>query len=298
MVDLHCTLHTDKNQKEITRHGSVLFPVACYEDDMACTGVPIHWHDEFEYILAFNGTIHLHVGTEPITLRQGAGILINAGLLHSVSHSLRKPSILRSLVVHPDLIAGSPQSCYWQELVLPFYGRQNLPFLLMEGNEPWHATIAHLMMHAWDAITQETEAYTIEARYVLSKALHILCQNLPSSPIPISRDVSLLERMKLLLQYIEQHYAETISNQTLMRLAACSESVLLRSFKKTVGTSPMNYLQNYRIQQASSLLLSTDMTSSEIAIVTGFHDISYFTKIFHRTTGLAPQRFRAAHRTK
>lgn len=148
MVDLHCTLHTDKNQKEITRHGSVLFPVACYEDDMACTGVPIHWHDEFEYILAFNGTIHLHVGTEPITLRQGAGILINAGLLHSVSHSLRKPSILRSLVVHPDLIAGSPQSCYWQELVLPFYGRENLPFLLMEGNEPWHATIAHLMMHA------------------------------------------------------------------------------------------------------------------------------------------------------
>lgn len=80
MVDLHCTLHTDKNQKEITRHGSVLFPVACYEDDMACTGVPIHWHDEFEYILAFNGTIHLHVGTEPITLRQGAGILINAGV--------------------------------------------------------------------------------------------------------------------------------------------------------------------------------------------------------------------------
>lgn len=61
MVNLHCTLHTDKNQKEITRHGSVLFPVACYEDDMACTDVPIHWHDEFEYILAFNGTIHLHV---------------------------------------------------------------------------------------------------------------------------------------------------------------------------------------------------------------------------------------------
>ena len=51
MVNLHCTLHTDKNQKEITRHGSVLFPVACYEDDMAYTGVPIHWHDEFEYIL-------------------------------------------------------------------------------------------------------------------------------------------------------------------------------------------------------------------------------------------------------
>lgn len=46
MVNLHCTLHTDKNQKEITRHGSVLFPVACYEDDMACTDVPIHWHGE------------------------------------------------------------------------------------------------------------------------------------------------------------------------------------------------------------------------------------------------------------
>ena len=298
MTDLHCNLHTDKNQKEITQHGNVLFPAACYEDDMSCTSVPIHWHDEFEYILTFKGTIHLHVGTEPITLRQGAGILINAGVLHSVAYSLHKPSTLRSLVVHPGLIAGSPQSCYWQELILPFYGRQDLPFLLMDGSESWHTAIAQLMMHAWDAITQETKAYTIEARYALSKALHILCQNLPSSPTSISRDANLLERMKLLLQYIEQHYAETISNQTLMRLAACSESVLLRSFKKTVGISPMNYLQRYRIQRASSLLLSTDMTSSEIAIATGFHDISYFTKIFHRTTGLAPQRFRAAHRTK
>lgn len=293
-----CNVHTDQNKKEETQHGNLLFPVACYEDDMGGTNVPIHWHDEFEYILAVKGTIQLRVGTEDLSLPPGASILINAGVLHAVERAPQGPSVLRSLVVHPDLIADSPQSCYWQELILPFYGRHDLSFLLMDGSKTWHTAIAQLMMHAWDAITQESEAYAIEARYALSKALHILCQNLPSAPSPAPRDAQLLERMKLLLQYIEQHYAETISNQTLMNLSACSESVLLRSFKKTVGTSPMNYLKNYRIQRASSLLVSTDMTSSEIAIATGFHDISYFTKIFHRTTGMAPQHFRSANRKK
>lgn len=291
-----CNVHTDQNQKEETQHGSLFFPVACYEDDMEAIDVPVHWHDEFEYNLAVKGTIQLRVGTKAIALPPGASILVNAGVLHAVERAPQGPSVLRSLVIHPDLIAGSPQSCYWQELVLPFYGSHDLPFLLMDGNEAWHTAIAQLMMHAWDAITQESEAYAIEARYALSKALRILCQNLPSSPAPAPRDTQMLERMKLLLQYIEQHYTETISNQTLMNLSACSESVLLRSFKKTVGTSPMNYLKNYRIQRAASLLVSTDMTSSKIAIATGFHDISYFTKIFHRTTGLTPQCFRLAHR--
>lgn len=291
--------HVDRNQsqKETTQHGSVMFPIACYEDDMEKIDVPIHWHDEFEYILSVSGDVLVHAGTQEITLPAGAGILINAGILHAVARVTHGPSVLRSLVVHPHAIAGSSFSCYWQNLILPFYEQKELPFIIMDGNSSWHNDIAQYMMGAWDAITQESEDYTIEARYSISKALSILCRHLPLCvPLPY-QDTGVLERMKLLLPYIEQHYAERISNRTLMDLAACSESVLLRSFKKTVGTSPMNYLLNYRIQQAVSLLLSTDMNSSEIAAAAGFHDISYFTKIFHRTTGLTPRRFRAVHRS-
>ncbi len=290
-----CDVHTDQRLKEQTQHGDLLFPVACYEDDMAVDNVPMHWHEELEYILVTAGTVTVQVGTEKRTLEKGAGVLINTGVLHAVQHVPGGASVLRSLVIHPEVIGGSPHSCYWQELVVPFCGREDLPFLLLGGSRPWHGAVAALMMRAWDAIVQEADGYAIEARYALSRAMHLICGNLAACPAaPL--DETLMERMKLLLDYLAAHYDEDISNQTLMRLAACSESVLLRSFRKTVGTSPMRYLTDYRLERAAAQLLATDAKVSEIAARVGFHDISYFTKCFRRATGQTPRQFRAATR--
>lgn len=290
-----CDVHTDQRLKEQTQHGDLLFPVACYEDDMAAVDVPMHWHDELEYILATAGTVTVQVGTERITLEKGAGVLINTGVLHAVQHAPGGASVLRSLVIHPEVIGGTPHSCYWQELIVPFCGREDLPFLPMDGACGWHEMVASLMMRAWDVIVQEVDGYAIEARYALARAMHLICGNLAACPAaPL--DKSLMERMKLLLDYLAAHYDEEISNQTLMRLAACSESVLLRSFRKTVGISPMRYLMNYRLERAAAQLLATDAKVSEIAARVGFHDISYFTKCFRRATGQTPRQFRAATR--
>ena len=148
----------------------------------------------------------------------------------------------------------------------------------------------------WKAVVSLREdGYAIEARYALSRAMHLICGNLAACPAaPL--DETLMERMKLLLDYLAAHYDEDISNQTLMRLAACSESVLLRSFRKTVGTSPMRYLTDYRLERAAAQLFATDAKVSEIAARVGFHDISYFTKCFRRATGQTPRQFRAATR--
>ena len=81
-----CDVHTDQRLKEQTQHGDLLFPVACYEDDMAVDNVPMHWHEELEYILATAGTVTVQVGTEKRTLEKGAGVLINTGVLHAVQH--------------------------------------------------------------------------------------------------------------------------------------------------------------------------------------------------------------------
>ena len=143
-----CDVHTDQRLKEQTQHGDLLFPVACYEDDMAVDNVPMHWHDEMEYILATAGTVFVQVGTERITLEKGAGVLINAGVLHAVQHVPGGASVLRSLVIHPEVIGGTPHSCYWQELIVPFCGREDLPFLLLGGSRPWHGAVADLMMRA------------------------------------------------------------------------------------------------------------------------------------------------------
>ena len=294
MAISHCHVHTNNKQKETVQHGNMLFPIACYEDHMEEVDVPIHWHEELEYIIVTDGEIDLQVGTSSFTLYNGESIIINAGVLHAV-HQVSKTSVLRSLVFHPDLIAGSPTSCFWQELIHPFYSQPNRPYIIMNGHEKWHQEINHYMMQAWQIIVKESEDYPIESRYLISKALKIFINHLPEMPTPQKQDLPTLRRMKILLPYIADHYNEDISNHDLMTQANCSESVLLRSFKKTVGQSPMEYLLQYRIKQAVSLLVTTPKKANEIAITVGFNDISYFTKQFKRMTGMTPLQFRKAN---
>ena len=42
----------DDEGRELVQHGSALFPIACYEEDLKSYSVAWHWHEEFEYILA------------------------------------------------------------------------------------------------------------------------------------------------------------------------------------------------------------------------------------------------------
>ena len=71
MAISRCNVHTDPSRMETTEHGDLLFPLACYEDDMETMDVPMHWHEEMEYILVVKGRIGGHVGMEEVTLQEG-----------------------------------------------------------------------------------------------------------------------------------------------------------------------------------------------------------------------------------
>lgn len=287
-----CNVLTNITQKEITPHGSNQFPVACYEDNMELIAVPLHWHDEFEFILTTEGTVTLHIGTEQITITKNSAVFINSGCLHFVKSTVQEVSVLRSLVIHPKFVGGSVESYFWQKLIVPFLRNQNLQYIILDGTQPWHQTVIQAMMKAWDAIILESYDFENDSRYFISKSFRILSDHLTTINILSVPDSNTITRMKQLLQYIDEHYAEEITNQILMVQASCSESVLLRSFKKTVGISPMRYIINYRIEKAAALLLSTNAKSCDIAIECGFNDFSYFTKIFHKIKGETPIEYR------
>ena len=290
MAISRCNVHTDPSRMETTEHGDLLFPLACYEDDMETMDVPMHWHEEMEYILVVKGRIGGHVGMEEVTLQEGEGILINNGILHSVKQC-HHTSVLHSFVFHPQLIGGASHSFYYQNLITPFYDNDSLPYVKMDGTETWHRELADHMMTAWRAVTDEAAGYQIEARYHISKAMMILSRHLPSTVLPV-QNTGMMKRMKQLLQYIDLHYRETINNAVLMQVAACSESVLLRSFHKTVGISPMQYVMKVRMDHARRLLVTTDLKAGQIGKEVGYEDFSYFTKDFHRMTGMTPMEYR------
>jgi AraC-like DNA-binding protein len=92
--------------------------------------------------------------------------------------------------------------------------------------------------------------------------------------------------------YIHQHYAETLSRRDIAQHIGITEDHLTFCFRQELGTTPIMYLQRYRINQAKHLLKESRQTITEIALNVGFSDSGYFSRIFHRETGMSPESFR------
>ena len=65
-----------------------------------------------------------------------------------------------------------------------------------------------------------------------------------------------------------------------------------RQFKLYTGTSPVNYINEKRIERAQYLLGTSRMSYSEISVQTGFDNLSYFSKTFKKFTGMAPRDYK------
>ena len=95
------------------------------------------------------------------------------------------------------------------------------------------------------------------------------------------------------MSYIHEHYSEQISRQDLAQFVNISEDYLTFCFRQELGISPIKYLQRFRINQAKLLLKASPKSITEIAFEVGFLDSGYFSRIFHRETGVSPGDFRS-----
>ena len=77
----------DGEGRELVQHGSALFPIACYEEDLKSYSVAWHWHEEFEYILAVKGPLAVDVNKARLILQTGQGVFVNSGVFHAVEQA-------------------------------------------------------------------------------------------------------------------------------------------------------------------------------------------------------------------
>lgn len=80
--------------------------------------------------------------------------------------------------------------------------------------------------------------------------------------------------------YIETHFKEELTRESLASEVFMNPDYLSKLFKKNTGSSLMDYVTKVRIERAKELLERTVLTISEIAIETGYSNTAYFTKMF------------------
>lgn len=117
-----------------------------------------------------------------------------------------------------------------------------------------------------------------------------LCRPICNEALSRQRDsLTLLDDIK---SYIDDHFSEHISLQTLSEIFHLSTPYLSQCFKKRYGYGLNRYLRNLRIQAARHLLSQTDARLNSICTQCGFQDYVHFSKVFKEETGLSPSEYR------
>ena len=114
------------------------------------------------------------------------------------------------------------------------------------------------------------------------------CRNL-TKPLKSKKT---LDKMKVVLKYVENNYADKISIADIADVAGFSESHFMRYFKETMGTSFVDYLKDYRLTMAARLLQSSDSSVLSISGEVGFESLSYFNRAFKKHYGMTPLQYR------
>ena len=91
--------------------------------------------------------------------------------------------------------------------------------------------------------------------------------------------------------YIRKHLNEAIELEKLAEISCLSKDHFIRLFKKELGTTPLQYINQKKIEKAQLLLITEELAVKEIAFQLAFDDYSYFNRLFKKTTGVTPQEY-------
>lgn len=97
------------------------------------------------------------------------------------------------------------------------------------------------------------------------------------------------------VDFIRTHYADEINVKDLAEHCHLSVSALERRFKKYIGKTPLQFINEVRLEHARQLLVESNLPISQVASSCGFSDHSYFSNQFSKTFEILPSEFRKRH---
>lgn len=104
--------------------------------------------------------------------------------------------------------------------------------------------------------------------------------------MPLSKqDIELIQQARRIL---EENFEKHITIPQLSRQAGINEAKLKEGFRELFGYSIHTCILQLRLQKAQELLLTTDMSITDITYVIGYSHVTHFTSLFKKEIGMTP----------
>lgn len=286
--------------KENRAHGNPLYPVSIYPNVEQLNGQSIldcHWHDEMEFIIIRQGSAIFQINTSYYEVHAGEAIFVNSGELHAgyVENENDIPCIFSAVVFSPDLLLSQAFDIVQEKFITPILKKQILPPPHIKRTERWEIDVLHYL----DNILAENEENSVTCELTTKAQLYLIFAKMFNHMHTTTRNESRstgshekVERIKNVLNYIHEHYPEPLKLNDLASEINMSEGHFCRFFKQMVQKTPIDYMNNYRIQKSSKLLENTDKKIVDIAMDVGFDNLSYFITVFKKQKNCTPSQYR------
>lgn len=281
---------TDDSMRSTFQYGSSSFRFDSGIDNLNPNHcVDWHWHHPFEFSLVVSGEATCLIGDQRIALTAGNSIFINSGAIHSFAAPVH--ATLVHIFFAPEFIASDTSDLYLQ-YIQPVLSSDMTWFLLQRENDDEFRLCGMIdeICRSLDDSVDPLQLY-IQVLTMWRLFFHHT-EPLLSRPGKSRAGIMTQARLKKMIDYIHREYGNHISLCDIAGVANISQSEASRCFKAGVQTSPINYLNNYRLDKAKELLQTTYDSITEIAMSVGFDNVGYFGKAFRKKFHYAPKEMR------
>lgn len=242
----------------------------------------MHSNDDFsEVLLVREGEAQFFIDGRAWQVKPGDLVFFNTGVAHDQKGEPGKPLVSYSVAVTGFQYADCRPNCLIPdnaspvlpagELEEPLAQLFQLLYLQMDRNLPGNERTAHHL----------TQALLVQIREVLRR--------LPDVEAADREEIPLATRVRA---YLDEHFCEDISLQSLADRFNISSYYLAHIFKDQFGYPPLQYILRRRIGLAQTLLITTEQPVGEIGAQVGYLNPSHFNLIFTKNVGISPRKYR------
>lgn len=243
----------------------------------------MHAHaDAVELILICSGSSEYLIHDKKVVIKAGDLLVYNAGVVHDEVSGpdmevgsycvgvggLHMPGLRENALILDEKGYVFPTGRYFEDMKELFV----MMFRNLAAGEPHAELFCTSLLHALLVSVLTVTEGVGETRENPADEPHILGSRIKD--------------------YIDRHYMEPITLQSMGEALRISPYYLSHVFKQMSGYSPVQYLLRRRIGEAQTLLITTELSVARIAEMVGYDSQSYFNLQFTKNVGMPPSRYR------
>ncbi|GGG52464.1 helix-turn-helix domain-containing protein [Paenibacillus radicis (ex Gao et al. 2016)] len=246
-----------------------------------------HYHKQLELLYIAKGKLDFYVEENIFHLQSGDVVIVGASQLHRD----RTLTQLDYIVLQFDLE--------------PFFDHSTIPYMrffsetenplseanyIFQENPAVKQEVGDCIRQLLDEASRKDIGYELAVSMLIRQILLLLLRN-DNRKVLAEQDAFDRARLKPVLDYVEERLHDRIQVEEVCKIANMSYYYFVKFFKKTIGMSFTEYVNYRKIKWAERLLLTKDLSISDVGERIGMPNMAHFYKMFKKHNDCSPKQF-------